>query len=434
MSTGLEFFAAVLDRGVTVPQYLRLGNISHLFLHDEHTVYDFVQAHLHEFGVMPQRDTLVKRFGIELPKAEEPHTYYLKHLRSRYIAQNLTDLLNRAGPYMKGSSKNPEQALELILRGALELRRTHSSSEVYDFRDAYDPVLTAYREMQRAYPSEGIKLGWPYLDDMTGGIGPGDLVSIVGRPQRGKTWQMLHSARQVWMTQRTVLFVSMEMRPLVIQQRLASMEAGSPVRELQRGELGFRAETHLQNSLLTLRSRGTPFWIVDGNLTVTIPELLRYCRQLAPQAVYVDGAYLLLTGNSRQTRWERVSEVCENLKQRVSSDLEVPVIASWQFNRESSASQRGAGLEHIAFSDVIGQLSSVVLALFDEDGPDRQPIKRVEVLKGRSGETGSFRTRWDFRHMDFSQVDEGEGLDVTLEESYPSDGSDLAPGLSPGAG
>ena len=30
--------------------------------------------------------------------------------------------------------------------------------------------------------------------------------------------------------------------------------------------------------------------------------------------------------------------------------------------------------------------------------------RRVEILKGRSGETGSFTTRWDFVNMRFDEI------------------------------
>jgi hypothetical protein len=66
------------------------------------------------------------------------------------------------------------------------------------------------------------------------------------------------------------------------------------------------------------------------------------------------------------------------------------------------------GLEDIAGADAIGQIASVVLGLLQEESIESLMTKRFEILKGRSGEVGSFDTNWVFdlpgNAMDFSEV------------------------------
>ena len=47
-----------------------------------------------------------------------------------------------------------------------------------------------------------------------------------------------------------------------------------------------------------------------------------------------------------------------------------------------------------------------MLGLFEDDTVETLKQRKVRVLKGRSGETGAFTTKFKFDTMDFSQVEE----------------------------
>jgi hypothetical protein len=49
-------------------------------------------------------------------------------------------------------------------------------------------------------------------------------------------------------------------------------------------------------------------------------------------------------------------------------------------------------------------VSSIVLGLYEEESVETVQSRVIEILKGRKGEVGRFRTRWDFHKMDFSEV------------------------------
>ena len=136
--------------------------------------------------------------------------------------------------------------------------------------------------------------------------------------------------------------------------------------------------------------------------------------QLKCDQVYIDGAYLLKHPNKKLDRYTKVAENVELIKQR-TSDLEIPTVASYQFARTAkkqnkssfkgaTAVQDEAGLEDIAFSDAIGQISSIVLGLFQEESVETLEKRKIRVMKGRNGEVGSFDIHWDFNSLNFDQV------------------------------
>jgi replicative DNA helicase len=80
------------------------------------------------------------------------------------------------------------------------------------------------------------------MDDQ-GSIVPGDVISFVGRPAQGKSWMMLYIALHNWRyLKKNVLFVSMEMNPLSIAQRVTAMYAHVPYGQLKKS--GFSSSTY----------------------------------------------------------------------------------------------------------------------------------------------------------------------------------------------
>ena len=91
-----------------------------------------------------------------------------------------------------------------------------------------------------------------------------------------------------------------------------------------------------------------------------------------------------------------------------------PTVVSWQFAKTASQKNKKKGesatMDDIGYSDAIAQVSSIVLGIFEDESVDTVKRRRIDVLKGRSGETGSFVANWNFDTMDFSEV-EGENVE-----------------------
>lgn len=376
-----------------------------LFVSDELALFQFVQDHLHKHHALPKRQTVEESFpSTESLTIIEPASYYLDKLDERYVYRTLniglTDCTDLVGNYQLPDAVS---RLEEVI-GTILMNRNRQQMVEFS-KDAWDMVKAEYIKKYTAGSEYGILFGWPYLDDMVGGLLPGDVASYVGRPAVGKTWKILYTAHNAWWLQKkNVLVMSMEMNVLPLVQRLASLHSHVSISNLKLAELTTTQQKKLEKAMVSAKDHPAHMWVVDGNLTSTPSEIYAMAAQLKSDVVFIDGAYLLRSENKKLDRWTRVAENIELIKKQTSR-LQIPTVCSYQFNRETTKKKNEqVGLENIGYADAIGQISSIVLGLFQEEGVETINSRSVNVLKGRDGATGQFCVKWDFMNMDFTEI------------------------------
>jgi len=228
------------------------------------------------------------------------------------------------------------------------------------------------------------------------------------------TWFLLYAALNGWLkagknqdkeNPQSRMFVSMEMPISQIQQRLAAIVAQVPAGAIKNPNLSTMKLAKLKNSLLEIQGFGEPFYVIDGNLTATVEDIWMLARQLKPAAILIDGGYLVKHPTERD-RYRRVAENADLMKQELAALA--PTAVSWQFAKSASKKKKGEKVtgDDVGYSDAIFQVSSLLLGLFEEDSVETLQQRKIEILKGRGGEVGSFRTKWDFQNMDFSEIED----------------------------
>ena len=401
-----KLFVAALVADGKVSTLLEFGKPQVMFTPTELPVFDFVAAFAKQYGKIPDTATIEAHTDEEIPIAAEPAEYYHDLLQMRWIERELKKSMKVAVDLLGATGKDPLQALE-TLRGCVTGLVAHQQQhQLVDFRDAYDLIVPDYVSKYTAEADGGVMLGWPTVDEMTGGLVRGDLASFIGRIALGKTWQMLKGCHHGWKHQDACqLFVSMEMKTLPISQRLAAMEAHVPAIQVKNAALTTIGLGKLKGSLLEIKTAKSALWVVDGNFTATVDDVYALARQLKPDSIWIDGGYLLKHPTERD-RFRRVAENADMIKQMLA-DL-APTVCSWQFARSGSkkAKKKGetADLDDIGYTDAIAQVSSLVLGLYQPESIETTKSRDMKILKGRNGETGQFRTHWDFVGMNFDEL------------------------------
>lgn len=418
MSIAAGLIASLVDSPSGLSDFIRLGLGPELFKGPEESAsWDLTYAHVVKYGQMPSRARYAEE-KLDLPLSHpDPLEWYADQLRSRHTHHVMKQCLLDVQAHL--NADKPKMGLEAMTSAVLNLTRTTFKRKLVDFStEGADLILNALKAKKLQGESYGLRTGWSTLDSMADGVSGGDVVTIVGRPGQGKTYAMLFTSENAWDKQdKNVMFVTMEMKPLPIAQRLAAINTKKPITQLKKGELSTVAEKDLIKKLHGYGEHGR-FWIVDGGLTATAQDIILLARQLKPDAVWIDGAYLVKGDDPRQQRWDRTTAVLERIKGDLAEALDIPVMISFQFNRQGG--KKDAGLEHIAYADAVGQLSSVVLGLGlsdDEDSVESINKRRVNILKGRNGEVGEFFINWQFdqgpNFMNFTEIKAIQKEDLT---------------------
>ncbi|MCP4844875.1 MAG: replicative DNA helicase [Actinomycetia bacterium] len=282
----------------------------------------------------------------------------------------------------------------------------------------------------------GHPTGFGDLDRLTGGLQGSQLWIVAARPAMGKTAFALQIARHIAETTGLVVpFLSYEMSHTELTHRMLSTALRYDGMKLRQGDLPGGMERDLAIAAEALAQ--VPLW-VDDNPPSTIGGVRSAMRRLARRseigAVFVD--YLqLMEGDTRSrdaNRTQEVSEISRGLK-RLSAELNVPVIALSQLNRNVEMRQnKRPGLSDLRESGSIEQDANGILMLYRaytynvEEDPS---AAEVIIAKQRSGPSGvTFNMRFDGECARFSDVNNASyGAAASAGTGVGFSGGDASP-------
>lgn len=385
---------------------------------DELKLYKFIYKHFREYGTLPTIKTVREKYGIsdlEYEEHTEPYSYYFREYQSRTVYM----LFNQAVPSLTQclDEKDGNRLLTEIqnLYRAITSTISSTSRDVYSIDEVFEITLETLRERRTKAGVTGIPTGWQTLDNITHGFQRGDIFLVVARVKVGKTACLIYMASHAQRSGYIPMFISMEMTKEQIGERLVCLNTGININYVRSGELTSFAEEMIIEEIRRQKEEMPKFYYLEGQLKKNIGEITSLVESYRPDILFIDGAYLIkpMTSTQGKQKWEQVGEVIDTLK-TVAMQFNIPIVPSYQFNRQVSRRAHTIGaeaFEKIQLSDAISQLASSGIAILDD--PDSQPnIKQIELIGGRYGEAGSFKIKWDWERMDFSEITEGEFLPV----------------------
>jgi replicative DNA helicase len=231
------------------------------------------------------------------------------------------------------------------IAGAIEAdligRESTGRESLMSFKAA---VLAAAEDASKAFESDGVagaSTGIASLDKMIGGLFPGDLVIVGGRPSMGKTAVALSMALGQARAGGGVAVASMEMTGAslaarAISEATANAGRGVPYSDIRKGlATGPQVENFIRcaQDVAELPIMIIPPHVRDiGALYAAAKRAKKIMdgRGCGLKMLVVD--YLQLIRSSKQSRLDQISEISMALK-GLAMQLEVPVVALSQLSR-----------------------------------------------------------------------------------------------------
>lgn len=408
----VSFISAMIAQGMGASDWIKYGVLEPLFLTDwEKTVFQFTADYVRTYGAMPPLSVMQQKFDDPF-NSDAAANYYHDQMKLRFVDHSIRAGVKAIENLLYDTNEyDPDKALVMLRDALVKADLITKSKLIVDAREAMVTVFKEYKAKILLTDAEkGLMLGWPHVDKPSGGIEGGELVSIVGRPATGKTWFLLWIAMNGWAQLRRAIFVTLEMPAKQIVERQIGILGGvnyGPIKsktkmeplDLKKAEAAIEVNANLK----------IPFYVVDGRMASMVSEIEMIARSVSADVIYIDGAYLLRHGDATMNRYQRVAENTDALKE-MAMRLDVPVICSWQFNREAAKkfnkkNSENPDLEDIGYSDAIGQHSSIVLGLLQQENLATIQTRMVNILKGRGGEQGTFHVAWNFLISYFGEQD-----------------------------
>ena len=262
-----------------------------------------------------------------------------------------------------------------------------SRSSGIPLSDAVDEVLDQMDTPDTSYPT-----GLPALDRWGGGLRPGELVYLAGRPSMGKTALALHVARALAQAGHQVWIASLEMTAAALSQRLLAAEARVDFLRLRRRALEPDDYTAVTDA--SARLRQLPI-LVDDAPGVSLTSLRRAVTGGAAKGVLIVDYLQLLTpprsSRSYGSRTHEVGALSRGLK-ALAHETGVAVLALSQLNRQSETRSTGEPqLSDLRDSGELEQDADQVWLIWrpwvlDKAEPETRAV--LKVAKHRNGPTG----------------------------------------------
>jgi replicative DNA helicase len=302
-------------------------------------------------------------------------------------------------------------AFELLEKAETELFKIgagNSKKPIISLENLAYPALQKIENlMQNKNTVTGVPTGFLVLDNPTGGWQPTDLIILAARPSVGKTAFALNLARNAAthpVKPTPVGMFSLEMSNEQLMQRLISTTSQVPLQNISRGRLEEWQHAKVYQAVKGLAE--LPIYL-DDSAALNIFELRAKARRMV--SVYKVGLiivdYLQLmagTVEGKGNREQVISEITRGLK-GIAKDLEVPIIALSQLNREPEKRQGGVPvLADLRESGAIEQDADLVAFLYRPDyqteaekiDPTWRNDAFMKIAKHRNGalETLPFKT------------------------------------------
>lgn len=259
--------------------------------------------------------------------------------------------------------------------------------------------------------TDRVLTGYPGVDRLTGGIHPGQLVLVAGRPGLGKSVTALDIARNVAFGQRKpVLFHTLEMSRREIGYRLLASLANVTLSKFANPSLLSSDDFVRMREAQTL-IEGAPFYL-DDSPERTTADIRARAAHLARQPgglalIVVDYIGLLKHANESRIESQQVKIQQFSRELKLLAKSVAPVLAMAQLNRGlESRANRTPVLSDLRDSGALEQDSDIVILLHQDADPDDASDPRageisLVVAKNRNGEKGTVTLAQQYHYARF---------------------------------
>ena len=322
--------------------------------------------------------------------------YYLEILKEKNVARMSLAACKELHDSIMGG-KNPFECIAKLERSIIDIGSNAITRSLLDMKGIAKEVANRM-DLRFQGRRVGIKTGFHDIDKATDGLDSQQLWIIAGRPSCGKTALSVNIGENIarsWIEQKvdkSVVIFSLEMSEIAIGERMVAGASEVNLRSVGPGMIEgdmkklFKAVT----GLAALNKH----MIIDPTSSMSMASMMAKARHYYRRnnaGLFIVDYLQLIQGDNRGQRREEVDGISRDLK-RLAKELNVPVIALSQLNREvDKETKRKPRMSDLRESGQIEQDADFIGILYnpnqnqDEIRPSDNRQINLRVCKQRGG-------------------------------------------------
>jgi len=419
-----------------------------LFMGDARDFAERAIAYYREFSSLPTRRVMLERCPdpelseatteiwnrleqIEFTKSE--FNYDMTKIKQRYTQQKIASMHQTI---QDGTDIDDVLiTLKRDIDDAEKVRRGNKSSPftqrtmkdyIQQFREEY------VEKQQNPEKGRGIMTNYAYLDYVTNGLAPSDMLIIGGETGAGKSMLLSNMAVQMWMQQNTIAdpidpnvptteyskgyniqYFSLEMPFDQCFRRAFARIGNLPTYGLRDARISDADMLkRMSHAAKFIKEYPYEFEIVDIPRGVTINDIEdRYldavARGVKPDIIVVDYLGLMQDPKSDGDDWLRLGNISGELHE-LARTYNIVMLSAVQLNRPATRKPEDAiGMHRIGRSSLIMHHASIGIQIETRKDEDAMRDLKYHVIKNRNGERGHHLLKKDFRTATVCDLEKG---------------------------
>lgn len=360
-------------------------------------VVEFIFSYWKASGwdLAPSPAVLAEEFEreVEVEDSDESLVWMIEKLKKRYRINKLQNSLVGAA---RTASEDPEKAVEELYKDMWRIRQTVSSHKnrvnlaenIRDRREAYNARL---QSQALAAP-----LGFSEVDEFTGGIRPGEMVTVAGYAKQGKSWTLVNAAVEARKQGYTPYVATLELDVDTFSERIDAVFSGIGYGRLSRGHLVPAEYDRLHASQEEMAELGPIYVENPVSSERKADQLVSRARQLGCDYVIIDQLSWIDPHGNHRTRQDSYKEILETLKLAVGNTQEgpLPLLLAVQFNREAGPKGRGK-MNNMADAAEIERIADYMFGIYRTEEMRADDSLVLDMLGSRRTDLKAWLLHWE---------------------------------------
>ena len=338
--------------------------------------------------------------------------YYITKLKNYSIRRNVVNrsqkIINQM--YQINSDVEAEEIKKEAIQMLTDIKIGNYGSQNVDMVDVMAQTMEDIENKYNKRDDYKYHTGFFDLDKVTDGLHEQELTLIAARPGCGKTALALNIAENIANKGIYTYFVSLEMSEKQLGQRLIASKTEIDSHRIRSGWLQDEDFEKISKATMELTNLKM---IIDSKST-TIQEIELKATMLKEKKniglIVIDYLQLLKSKNKNSIREQEVAEISRKLK-LLSKDLNIPIIALCQLNRESLKRTRPTNADLRESGSLEQDADNIIFiyaddsAMIDSEGRPKKVIETELIIsKQRNGPTGTVKVLFDKKTMTYRNI------------------------------